>query len=404
MRIVPIVTVVFVLALMVGPAPADQQQIAPGTGQQNSIVIDTGPDGICNSPAAEGDIQFAALGSGSPNRTEIRCGTNKLVETIATGDDVQLIAFGAACKNANNAVVDTGEDGIANTAVAGDDTQVIVVGVAPANTPCVIAGADGLDFEALLQRIHPAASRVARLASEIPASYVAWDLLAEGTEDLRATPLRERRARLERAVRVDGTIHLTPATTDRALARDWFDRFEGAGLDGVVAKRLDDTYHPGQRAMVKVKHQRTADCVVAGFRWHKDGAGTLVGSLLLGLYDADGVLHHVGIAASFTRARRAELARELEPLRRDALAGHPWQAWRMGESGEQRKPGPRAAGIAARISPGSRSDRARLRGRLRSFAGHALPPRDALPALATRQAAERMPVRSARGAGPVRAR
>jgi ATP-dependent DNA ligase len=190
-----------------------------------------------------------------------------------------------------------------------------------------------------LQRIHPAASRVARLASEIPASYVAWDLLAEGTEDLRATPLRERRARLERAVRVDGTIHLTPATTDRALARDWFDRFEGAGLDGVVAKRLDDTYHPGQRAMVKVKHQRTADCVVAGFRWHKDGPGTLVGSLLLGLYDADGVLHHVGIAASFTRARRAELARELEPLRRDALAGHPWQAWRMGESGEQRKPG-----------------------------------------------------------------
>ena len=143
MQTVRIVAVVFVLALMAGTAPADQQQIAPGTGQQNSIVIDTGPDGICNSPAAEGDIQLAALGSGSPNRTEIRCGANKLVETIATGDDVQLIAFGAACKNANNAVVDTGEDGIANTAAAGDDTQVITVGIAPANTPCVIAGADG---------------------------------------------------------------------------------------------------------------------------------------------------------------------------------------------------------------------------------------------------------------------
>ena len=144
MQTLRIVAVVFLLALMVGRAPADQQQIAPGTGQQNSIVIDTGPDGICNSPAAEGDIQLAALGSGSPNRTEIRCGANKLVETIATGDDVQLIAFGAACKNANNAVVDTGEDGIANTAAAGDDTQVITVGVAPANTPCVIAGADGV--------------------------------------------------------------------------------------------------------------------------------------------------------------------------------------------------------------------------------------------------------------------
>jgi ATP-dependent DNA ligase len=203
----------------------------------------------------------------------------------------------------------------------------------------VIAGADGLDFEALLQRIHPAASRVARLASETPASYVAWDLLAEGESDLRATPLRERRSRLERAVRADGPIHLTPATTDRATARDWFERFEGAGLDGVVAKRLDDAYHAGQRTMVKVKHQRTADCVVAGFRWHKDGPGELVGSLLLGLYDAEGVLHHVGIAASFNRARRAELARELAPLRSDALAGHPWREWRVGESGEQRRPG-----------------------------------------------------------------
>jgi ATP-dependent DNA ligase len=210
---------------------------------------------------------------------------------------------------------------------------------AVADGEIVIAGAEGLDFEALLQRIHPAASRVARLASETPASFVAWDLLAEGKDDLRGTALRERRARLERVLRVGPSIHLTPATTDRALASEWFERFEGAGLDGVVAKRLDGTYQPGQRAMVKIKHQRTADCVVGGFRWHKDGPGTLVGSLLLGLYDVDGVLHHVGIAASFTRARRAELARELEPLRRNALDGHPWQSWRAEPSTDQRQPG-----------------------------------------------------------------
>ncbi len=203
----------------------------------------------------------------------------------------------------------------------------------------VIAGPDGLDFEALLQRIHPAASRVARLASELPASFVAWDLLAEGTEDLRGTPLRERRQRLERVFRVGPAMHLTPATTDRATAADWFERFEGAGLDGVVAKRLDGVYQPGQRAMVKIKHQRTADCVVAGFRWHKDGPGELVGSLLLGLYDADDVLHHVGIAASFTRVRRAELAHELAPLREDALTDHPWHAWREDEAAGPRKPG-----------------------------------------------------------------
>jgi ATP-dependent DNA ligase len=180
----------------------------------------------------------------------------------------------------------------------------------------VIAGPNGLDFEALLLRIHPAASRVAKLAEESPASFVAWDLLALGDEDLRKTPLAKRRAALERALRAPApAVHLTPATRDRATALDWFARFEGAGLDGVVAKRLDDPYQPGKRAMVKVKHQRTADCVVAGFRWHKDGPGELVGSLLLGLYDADGALHHVGIAASFTRARRAELARELAPYR-----------------------------------------------------------------------------------------
>jgi ATP-dependent DNA ligase len=204
----------------------------------------------------------------------------------------------------------------------------------------VIAGPDGLDFEALLLRIHPAASRVAKLASETPAAFVAWDLLALGDEDLRDLALVERRARLERVLgRAAAPVHLTPATTDRATALDWFARFEGAGLDGVVAKRLDDRYQPGKRAMVKIKHQRTADCVVAGFRWHKDGPETLVGSLLLGLYDTAGVLHHVGIAASFTRARRAELVAELAPYRVDALAHHPWREWGGAEAASQRMPG-----------------------------------------------------------------
>lgn len=145
MKFLHVVTpVVLGLALVLGTARADQQQIAPGTGQQNSIVIDTGPDGICNTTAADGDIQFAAIGSGSPNRTEIRCGANKIVDTVATGDDVQLIAFGAACKNANNPVIDTGENGVADTTAAGDDTQSIAVGIAPPNAACVIAGEDGV--------------------------------------------------------------------------------------------------------------------------------------------------------------------------------------------------------------------------------------------------------------------
>jgi ATP-dependent DNA ligase len=203
----------------------------------------------------------------------------------------------------------------------------------------VIAGPNGLDFEALLLRIHPAASRVAMLARETPASMVIWDLLALGDEDLRGVPLEERRRRLEGVLaQARPPVHLTPATRDRALAVDWFDRFEGAGLDGVIAKRLEGTYQPGQRAMVKVKHQRTADCVVAGFRWHKDGPGTMVGSLLLGIYDGAGVLHHVGIAASFTTKRRQELVTELAPLRENALEGHPWRAWRI-EPGGQRMPG-----------------------------------------------------------------
>ena len=166
------------------------------------------------------------------------------------------------------------------------------------------------------------------LAAESPASYVAWDLLALGDEDLLAVPQGERRERLERELRAAAApIHLTPATHDRDTAADWFDRFEGAGLDGVVAKRLEAPYQPGKRAMLKIKHQRTADCVVAGFRWHKNGPGTHIGSLLLGLYDDAGKLNHVGITSSFSWDRREALAKELEPLRENAVDGHPWQEW-----------------------------------------------------------------------------
>jgi len=192
----------------------------------------------------------------------------------------------------------------------------------------VIAGPKGLDFEALLLRIHPAASRVAMLARETPASFVGWDLLALGDEDLRGAPQGERRSRLESVLaRATGQVHLTPATRDRDMAADWFDRFEGAGLDGVIAKRLSEPYAPGKRQMLKIKHERTADCVVAGFRWHKDGPGTLIGSLLLGLFDGEGTLHHVGITASFTMAKRAELVEFLAPYRENAMDGHPWSGW-----------------------------------------------------------------------------
>lgn len=192
----------------------------------------------------------------------------------------------------------------------------------------VVVGADGLDFEALLLRIHPASSRVNVLAAQTPASFVAWDLLALGDEDLRETPLASRRERLEHLLLNAATpVHLSPATRDRALAEDWFRRFEGAGLDGVMAKRLDSPYRPGERTMIKVKHKRTADCVVAGFRWHKNGIGTMVGSLLLGLYDDEGVLHHVGVTAAFTNAVRKQLVAELAPLRENALDGHPWRGW-----------------------------------------------------------------------------
>ena len=206
----------------------------------------------------------------------------------------------------------------------------------------VIVGPDGLDFEALLLRIHPAASRVKLLAAQSPASFVAWDLLALDDEDLREAPLSVRRQRLEQALaRVAAPVHLSPATRDRALAEDWFQRFEGAGLDGVMAKRLDAPYRAGERTMIKVKHARTVDCVVAGFRWHKNGPGTMVGSLLLGLYDDDGTLHHVGVTAAFSNLVRKQLVQELAPLREHALDDHPWRDWAEAESEEkgQRMPG-----------------------------------------------------------------
>jgi ATP-dependent DNA ligase len=205
----------------------------------------------------------------------------------------------------------------------------------------VIATAHGLDFDALQLRLHPAASRIKKLSETTPASFVAFDLLAADDEDLRARPLRDRRARLEHLFEPLGPpLHLTPLTTDRALAVDWLARFEGAGLDGVMAKPADGTYEPGKRVMFKVKPSRTADCVVAGFRWHKAGPGTLVGSLLLGLYDEDGVLQHVGVTSSFTMAMRKQLAAELAPLREGALEDHPWRDWAdAGDSGLTRMPG-----------------------------------------------------------------
>jgi ATP-dependent DNA ligase len=189
----------------------------------------------------------------------------------------------------------------------------------------VIVGERGIDFEALQLRLHPAASRVNKLAAEIPASFVAFDLLALGDRDLCEAPFRERRALLEEAVATHHSVYVTPMTGDAAVAEDWFHRFEGAGFDGVMAKPAGIAYQPGKRVMFKVKHERTADCVVGGFRVHKDGEG--VGSLLLGLYDEAGALRHVGVATSFSAARRRELLDEIAPLRERAVEGHPWREW-----------------------------------------------------------------------------
>jgi len=219
-----------------------------------------------------------------------------------------------------------------------------------ANLPerCVVDGEivivkDGvLQFEAMLLRIHPALSRIQMLAAEHPASFVAWDLLALGDDDLRARPQSERRERLERALAgAKPPVHVTPATRDAAVAADWFARFEGAGLDGVIAKPESLVYTPGKRVMLKIKHQRTADCVVGGFRWYKGGKGTHVGSLLLGLYDDAGVLHHLGVCSSFKQDVRVELAKKLEPLRDGARENHPWKEWAEWQEAEsaQRLPG-----------------------------------------------------------------
>jgi ATP-dependent DNA ligase len=195
----------------------------------------------------------------------------------------------------------------------------------------VVVGSSGLDFDALQQRLHPAASRVARLAVETPASFVAFDLLAAGGRSLVERTQEERRAALEKLLAdARPPLFLTPATRGGAVAAGWLREFEGAGLDGVVAKPLDAPYQPGKRAMLKIKHARTADCVVAGFRWHKsseDGGVEAVGSLLLGLFDDVGVLHHVGVTSAFTMAVRRRLVQELAPLRRNALAAHPWRHW-----------------------------------------------------------------------------
>jgi ATP-dependent DNA ligase len=208
----------------------------------------------------------------------------------------------------------------------------------------VVAKNDGLDFDALQLRIHPAASRVKLLSQDIPASVVFFDLLCEGDRDLRSEPFEGRRKRLESLLSSAAPpIHLTPATSESSVASDWFGRFEGAGLDGVVAKPVHGKYESDKRVMLKVKHERDCDCVVAGFRWHKKGERTLVGSLLLGLFNDSGVLQHVGVCASFTLEKRLELVEFLAPYRKNALAHHPWKGWAekeaAGDGGEHRMPG-----------------------------------------------------------------
>jgi ATP-dependent DNA ligase len=213
----------------------------------------------------------------------------------------------------------------------------------------VIAGSDGLDFDSLQLRLHPAASRVLLLSRQIPASIVFFDLLCEGGDDLRAEPFELRRKRLESMLATaTPPIHLTPATFDRNVAADWFSRFEGAGLDGVMAKPVAIPYEPDKRVMLKVKHERDCDCVVAGFRWHKKGEGTAVGSLLLGLFDDTGTLQHVGVCASFTQQKRVELVEFLAPYRENALENHPWHAWADAVT----EPGQRMPGGQSRWSQG----------------------------------------------------
>jgi ATP-dependent DNA ligase len=203
----------------------------------------------------------------------------------------------------------------------------------------VIATAHGLDFDALQLRLHPAASRTEKLAKETPTSFIAFDVLAVDGQSVMTAPQAARRAALEELLRkVKPPVYLTPATREHPIALDWLMRFEGAGLDGVIAKLESSTYQPGKRAMIKVKHVRTAECVVAGFRWHKSGKDA-IGSLLLGLYDASGVLQHVGVTSSFTMAMRRQLVKELAPLRKNATDGHPWREWASAAAASSRMPG-----------------------------------------------------------------
>jgi len=213
----------------------------------------------------------------------------------------------------------------------------------------VIARDGALDFEALQLRLHPAASRIQKLAREMPASVVLFDALCLGDDVLLETPFAERRALLEKAVHLEPPLHLTPATRKRETAADWFRRFEGAGLDGVIAKGAAVGYHPNKRVMLKVKHERECDCVVAGFRWHKGAEGVAIGSLLLGLYDESGSLEHVGVCASFTAAKRRELLEFLSPYREQSLENHPWRAWAVVEAEPD---GHRRPGVGSRWSAG----------------------------------------------------
>jgi ATP-dependent DNA ligase len=215
----------------------------------------------------------------------------------------------------------------------------------------VIVKNDELDFDALQLRLHPAASRVNLLSRQTPSSFVFFDLLCLGDKDLRGEPFQTRRRELESIISsAPPPLHLTPATNDRTIAADWFRRFEGAGLDGVIAKALSGTYEPNKRVMLKVKHERDCDCVVAGFRWHKKGDRTLVGSLLLGLFDDSGALQHVGVCASFSMEMRRELADFLQPYRANALTSHPWKHWADG--GENGQAASRVPGGQSRWSQG----------------------------------------------------
>lgn len=225
----------------------------------------------------------------------------------------------------------------------------------------VVATPAGLDFDALQQRVHPAASRVARLAAEQPAAFVAFDILYLGGTECLARPQAERRLLLEALLaQASPPVHLTPMTTDPALARQWLRHFEGAGLDGVMVKPAQSPYQPGKRAMFKVKHVRTADCVVAGFRWHRstlEGRGPAIGSLLLGLYDSGGLLQHVGMTASFSMDTRRALAKELAPAREDAVRDHPWADWPDARNG----PTHRMPGAKSRWSAGKEASWEALR-------------------------------------------